>query len=99
MRALRAVLAIVLLALPVLASAASTPADVITGFHATLLDNMKHGKAYGCPGRSQRLTPAIDSYFDIPFIAQTVLRRHWDKLSEDQRQQYTAAFRELVIAT
>jgi phospholipid transport system substrate-binding protein len=101
LRAVRAVFAILWWALPWAASAASvqTPEAVVSAFHATLLDNMKHGQAYGCQGRSQRLTPAIDSDFDLPFIAQTVLRRHWDALSQDQQQQYIEAFRELVIVT
>ncbi|MBX6421105.1 MAG: ABC transporter substrate-binding protein [Nevskia sp.] len=101
MRAVRAVFAILCLvwAWASWAASATTPEAVVTGFHATLLDNMKHGKAYGCQGRSQRLAPVIDRDFDIPFIAQTVLRRHWDQLADDQRQRYTAAFRELVVAT
>ena len=81
------------------ADSAPAPADVVTAFHATLLDNMKHGKQYGCDGRAQRLLPAIDATFDIPFIAERALRRDWSKLTPEQRNQFGAAYKDMVTTT
>jgi phospholipid transport system substrate-binding protein len=81
------------------ADSAVAPAEVVTAFHARLLDNMRHGKQYGCDGRTQHLLPAIDATFDIPFIAQLELRRHWSQLTPAQRNQFVAAYKDLVITT
>ncbi len=81
------------------AFAAGAPADVVNGIHAALLNNMKHGKEYGCDGRIKHLQPVIDAGFDVPLIAQTVMRRHWSELSEAQRTQLIAAFREITVVT
>ncbi|MDB5987749.1 MAG: Toluene tolerance [Nevskia sp.] len=77
----------------------SKAADVVTALHATLLDNMKRGAALGCSGRVQHMATAIDADFDLPFIGQRVLRRHWDEISADQRKQFMDAFRKLVLST
>ncbi len=63
------------------AFAASTPADVVNAIHAALINNMKHGKEYGCDGRVKHLQPVVDASFDVPLIAQTVMRKHWSELS------------------
>lgn len=81
------------------AQAAGTPADVVNGVHNALLNNMKHGKEYGCDGRIKHLQPVVDASFDVPLIAQTVMRRHWSELSEAQRNQLIAEFRETTVVT
>jgi hopanoid biosynthesis associated membrane protein HpnM len=87
-----------LLCLPA-AFAAGGPADVVDGLHAALLNNMKHGKEYGCDGRIKHLQPVVDASFDVPLIAQTVMRRHWKDLSDAQRTQLIGAFRETTVVT
>lgn len=79
--------------------AGAAPADVVTAFHGVLLDNMKHAKAYGCNGRETRVTHSIEAAFDMPFIAQRVLHRHWADLSADQRSQFVSAFGNMVTST
>jgi phospholipid transport system substrate-binding protein len=81
------------------ADPAGGPADVVTAFHATLLDNMKHGRQYGCDGRAQRLSTAVDATYDIPFIAERALRRDWSKLTPEQRTQFVAAYKDMVTTT
>ncbi len=81
------------------AFAAGTPADVVNGIHAALLNNMKHGKEYGCQGRIKHLQPVVDAGFDVPLITQTVMRRHWSELSDAQRNQLVAEFREITVVT
>jgi phospholipid transport system substrate-binding protein len=79
--------------------AAGTPAAVVDGLHAALLNNMKHGKEYGCDGRIKHLEPVVDGSFDAPLIAQTVMRRHWSEISEPQRNQLVTQFREIMVET
>lgn len=80
-------------------AAAAAPADTVTAFHGVLLENMKNGPKLGCAGRIEKLAPAIDIDFDLPFLAQRVLRRQWKELSDEQRKHFTETFRELVIGT
>jgi phospholipid transport system substrate-binding protein len=47
----------------------------------------------------QRLTPAIDNTFDMPFLAQHVLRRQWSSLSAAQQAEFTATLKDMVITT
>jgi phospholipid transport system substrate-binding protein len=81
------------------AQAAGTPAELVEAIHGALLDNMKHAKEYGCDGRIKHLQPVVDASFDVPLIAETVMRRHWKELSEAQRTQLIAAFRETTVVT
>lgn len=81
------------------AAFAAAPAEVVNGLHDTLLNSMKHGKEYGCEGRVKHLQPVVDASFDVPLIAQTVMRKHWSELSEAQRSQLIAAFRDTTVLT
>lgn len=94
----RLVLMLCLLLSPA-AFAAGTPADTITAFHGVLIDNMKNGAALKCSGRSEKMAVAVDTGFDLPYLAQRVLRRQWKDLSEEQRTSFIATFRELVLVT
>lgn len=75
------------------------PDQVVTSFHAALLNNMQHGKEYGCSGRVHHLEPLVDDSFDLEAIARSTLRRHWSQLRDEQRKQFVAVFREQVILT
>ncbi|HVT36366.1 MAG TPA: ABC transporter substrate-binding protein [Nevskiaceae bacterium] len=76
---------------------AASPTDSVDAFHAALLDNMKHGGA--CSARAQHLKPVIDKSFDVPFLAQRILRKHWSELSADQQKDFTAAFDDMIVST
>ncbi len=85
--------------LPAAYAAPAAPADTVTSFHAVLLDNMKHAASYSCKDRMQHLSPAIDNTFDMPFLAQHVLRRQWSSLSEAQQTEFTATLKDMVVTT
>jgi phospholipid transport system substrate-binding protein len=89
---------LLLMALPA-AQAASAPADTVSAFHQALSEAMARSAKLGCEGRIAKLGPAVDAAFDLPFIAERSLRRHWKNLDESQRQQFTAALRTSVVAT
>ena len=97
---LRTVLALTLLlgALPC-SQAAGTAADTVTRFHDSLVESMNKAPSMGCEARIAKLAPAVDGAFDLPFIAERVLRRHWKSLDESQRGQFTAALRRSVLTT
>lgn len=82
-----------------IAADASRPAGVIDHFHETLIAGMQGGKELGCKGRAEKLKPVIDQTYDIPFLAEKVLRRDWGKLSAKQRKQFTSTLHDLVITT
>ncbi len=42
--------------------------------------------------RERRFRVLVDEYFDFPAIARFVLGRFWQAASDDERQQFTAAF-------
>lgn len=54
------------------ALAADTPNSVVEGFNAALLDAMKNGPALGFKGRFDKLRPAFEAAFDVPFMVRFV---------------------------
>jgi phospholipid transport system substrate-binding protein len=91
-------LLLIALAMP-LARAAAAPADTVTGFHNVLLDNMRQGKSLSCAERVQRLNPAVENTFDLPFLSQHVLRRQWSSLSAAQQGEFTATLKDMIVTT
>lgn len=80
-------------------AAAAGPADTITGFHATLTEAMSRSAKLGCEGRTRLVQPAVEATFDLPFLAERALRRHWKTLDETQRSRFAAALHRSVIST
>lgn len=78
---------------------AGEPAVVVDSFHAALIDNMKQGQKLGCSGRIQHMKPAVSGSFDVPYLAQRILRRRWAEMSEAQRKQFGATLEEMVVST
>lgn len=95
---LRTVLALTLLlgALP-RSQAAGTAAETVTRFHDSLAEVMAKAPQLGCEGRIAKLGPTVDAAFDLPFIAERVMRRHWKTLDPNQRSQFTTALRRSVV--
>jgi phospholipid transport system substrate-binding protein len=97
---LRVVVAVLLVSLTSgTARAAAAPEGVIDGFHAALTDAMAHGAELGCKGRVAKLEPVIVHAFDVPFIANHILRKRWDKLSAEQRSAFTTTLKDLTVET
>lgn len=94
---LRLLLIILMLTLP--AHAAASAETTVDSLHKALLGNMKQGQSLSCAGRIQNLRPAIESGFDLPYLAQKILRKRWQQLSEPQRKAFTSALKDMVIAT
>ncbi|MDO9453947.1 MAG: ABC transporter substrate-binding protein [Stagnimonas sp.] len=80
-------------------AAASLPAATVTAFHDTLTDAMSRSAKLGCEGRMQLVQSAVDTTFDLPFLAERALRRHWKNLDAAQRERFAAALRTSVVTT
>ena len=101
-RRLAPLLAAALLA-PVLASAspeqaAEGPAPVVERLHATLLEVMKGADELGYAGRRERLAPVLSEVFDLGFMAQKSVGRHWRSASPEEQQRLVQTFRRYIIA-
>lgn len=79
--------------------AIASPASVITKFHDTLIEGMQGGDALGCAGRAEKLAPVVERTYDMPFLAEKVLRSDWASLSAKQRKQFTRTLNDLVVST
>lgn len=74
------------------------PTQVIERLHAVLIDVMKEADALGYQGRHERLEPLLKEVFDLPFMAQKSVGRHWRKVSEQDRQRLLETFAEFTVA-
>lgn len=80
-------------------TAANAPAAAINSFHAALSQAMRNSSKLGCEGRTKLLTPAVDATFDLPFLTERALRRHWQTLSAEQQLSFAKSLRNSVITT
>ena len=94
-------LAILIAALLLLASPANAgPAsDVIGKLNAAFTGVMQDSKGLGYEGRYKKLEPALAEAYDFTEMTRVTTGRHWRDLTDDQKQQVVAAFRDLSIAT
>jgi phospholipid transport system substrate-binding protein len=90
-----------LLALPGRASAADLDAarKPIEALYAVLVECLKNADALGLEGRRAKIAPAVEAGYDLPFMAEKILGRHWRTLSESDRARWTKTFGGLTIAT
>jgi phospholipid transport system substrate-binding protein len=71
---------------------------VVDGLHSALITIMRDAKALGFEGRRERIAPVVERSFDLPFIAQFTLGRHWSELNPGQQKLMVDVFSRLTIA-
>ena len=81
------------------AMAAQTATDAITRLNAVLLETLKQAETLGFKGRVEKLRPAVVAAFDLPFMAEKSIGRHWKTLSDADRKRWLALFQEFTVAT
>jgi phospholipid transport system substrate-binding protein len=92
--------ALALAAAPAGAQPAPTPAaKVVDSLHAELLAVMKNAAALGFQGRYQRLEPALRRSFDLSFMAEKAVGRHWRELSPDDQARMRDVFARFTLST
>ena len=91
--------ALVLLVFPVSASAEqATPTQVVETLHGILIDVMQNATTLGYQGRYERLEPVLVNVFDIPFMAEKSVGRHWKRFDEARRENLVATLTRFTIA-
>jgi phospholipid transport system substrate-binding protein len=59
---------------------------------------MKDAQALGFDGRYQRLAPVIEGGFDLPFMAEKAVGRHWKAASEQEQRALVETFSRFTVA-
>ena len=85
-------------ALPAAGEPTRSPSQAIDSLHAHLLDVMKNAEALGYDGRSAKLAPVIPEHFDVSFMAEKSVGRHWKSASDEDRQRFLETFLRFMVA-
>jgi phospholipid transport system substrate-binding protein len=80
------------------AATGAAPTGVVETLHATLIEVMKNADSLGYAGRYETLDPVLRASFDIPFMAEKSVGRHWRTLDDGQRAELIEAFTRFTIA-
>ena len=80
------------------AAQSSAPTMVVDALHENLISVMKDAKTLGYDGRFERLEPVISKLFDIPFMAEKSIGRHWKTVEEENRARLLATFERFTVA-
>ena len=87
------------LAVATVALAADPPAtQVIARLNGVLLDTLKQAEALKYEGRYQKIAPAIDQTFDVDFMAEKSIGKHWKPLSDADKARWKTVFHEYMVA-
>jgi phospholipid transport system substrate-binding protein len=60
---------------------------------------MKGGSTLGVKGRAKKIAPAVDAAFDMTTMTRVAVGAKWAEMSAAQREQLTAAFTRLSVAS
>jgi phospholipid transport system substrate-binding protein len=81
-----------------LTTAPDAPTRVVDALHENLISVMKDAETLGYDGRFERLEPVINELFDIPFMAEKSIGRHWKTVNEENRTHLLATFERFTVA-
>jgi phospholipid transport system substrate-binding protein len=81
---------------PATESGAAT--KVVDALHENLISVMKDAKTLGYDGRFERLEPVISELFDVPFMAEKSIGRHWKTVDEENRARLLTTFERFTVA-
>jgi len=76
----------------------SAPTMVVDALHEKLISVMKNADTLGYDGRFERLEPVINELFDIPFMAEKSIGRHWKAVEEENRARLLTTFEHFTVA-
>ncbi len=81
-------------------AAADTPQGTVEGLNQALIEAMRNAEDLGFEGRYALLQPVLTESFDFGAMARFVVGpRHWESLSDAQRERLVESFARLSIAT
>ena len=70
----------------------------IDALHDVLIDVMKNAEQLGYTGRAEKLAPAIPRYYDVAFMAEKSVGRHWSEADPGERERFLATFLRFMVA-
>ena len=82
-----------------LPAAAGKPSQVVDALHEQLIGVMKDTEALGYEGRFEQLEPVVNRLFDIPFMAQKSVGRHWKMAGEENQARLLSTFGRFTVAS
>jgi phospholipid transport system substrate-binding protein len=71
---------------------------VVERLHDTLLGVMRDATTLGYSGRYDRLWPVIHALFDLPFMAEKSVGRHWKAAGEANQRALVETFSRFTVA-
>jgi phospholipid transport system substrate-binding protein len=80
------------------ARAAGSATKTVEKLNAAIADVLPKAEQLGYAGRFEKLKPAMEEAFDFDFMAEKSLGKHWKDLSDQQKKEWGAAFREFAVA-
>ena len=75
---------------------ASPQSDVVEQFNGTLLSLLEGDQDFA--GRYAKIQPAVQSAFDLPFMAAKVVGPRWKKWTPEQQAEWLEAFTKLTAS-
>jgi phospholipid transport system substrate-binding protein len=99
-------LALILLQAPVSAGETAPASEpqateavaTVEQLHAVLIEVMKEAEPLGYQGRYDRLSPTLQELFDLPFMAEKSVGRHWKTASPEEQKAIVQTFIRYTIA-
>ncbi|MCH7550132.1 MAG: ABC transporter substrate-binding protein [Proteobacteria bacterium] len=79
--------------------AQSSPSDIVTAFHESLLGVMKKAKTLGVKGRFEKLASPLKQNFHFRLMTQVAAGSYWRKSGPAQIDRLVDAFARLSIST
>lgn len=76
----------------------AAPTAQIDALHDSLLGVMKDAAELGYGGRAERLAPVIPRFFDVGFMAEKSVGRHWKNANDADRERFLATFLRFMVA-
>lgn len=90
--------ALVLTMLPLRSRAEETATKTVERLNAAIAEILPKAEQLGYAGRFERLKPAVEQAFDVEFMAERSLGKHWKDLKDEQKKEWLAAFRDFMVA-
>jgi phospholipid transport system substrate-binding protein len=80
------------------ADAARDPSEVVDALHLCLTGVMREAVTLGYGGRYQRLEPVLREVFDLDFMAEKSVGRHWKSAAPEDRVRLLDTFSRYTVA-
>jgi phospholipid transport system substrate-binding protein len=71
---------------------------IVERLNAAIGEILPRAVELGYEGRFQRLKPVIEQSFDVEFMAEKSVGRHWKELSDEQKKEWVGTFRDFMVA-